>query len=37
MWDVVLDAVLDTLKLFPFLLLLYILIELMEPGAASFS
>lgn len=30
MWDVVLDAVLDTLKLFPFLLLLYILIELME-------
>ena len=30
MWGVVLDAVLDTLKLFPFLLLLYILIELME-------
>lgn len=30
MWDVILDAVLDTLKLFPFLLLLYILIELME-------
>ena len=30
MWDAVLDAVLDTLKLFPFLLLLYILIELME-------
>ena len=30
MWDVVLDALLDTLKLFPFLLLLYILIELME-------
>ncbi len=31
MWyDVILDALLDTLKLFPFLLLLYILIELME-------
>ena len=30
MWDVIADALLDTLKLFPFLLLLYILIELME-------
>jgi len=30
MWDVVLDAVLDTLKLFPFLLLAYVLIELLE-------
>ena len=30
MWDVVLDALLDTLKLFPFLFLLYILIELLE-------
>lgn len=29
-WEVVTDALLDTLKLFPFLLLLYILIELME-------
>lgn len=30
MWDVIADALLDTLKLLPFLLLLYILIELME-------
>ena len=30
MWNVVLEAFLDTLKLFPFLFLLYILIELME-------
>ena len=30
MWDVVLDALLDTLKLFPFLFVLYIIIELME-------
>lgn len=29
-WEVILEALLDTLKLFPFLLLLYILIELME-------
>ena len=29
-WDVILDALLDTLKLFPFLFLLYVLIELME-------
>ncbi len=30
MWDVVLDALLDTVKLFPFLFVLYILIEIME-------
>ncbi len=30
MWDVVLDAFLDTLKLFPFLFVLYILIEFLE-------
>ena len=30
MWDVVLDALIDTLKLFPFLFVLYILIEVME-------
>ena len=30
MWDVVLDAVLDSLKVFPFLLLLYIIIEVVE-------
>lgn len=29
-WDVIKDALLDTLKLFPFLLALYIIIELME-------
>lgn len=29
-WDVILDALLDTLKLLPFLFLLYVLIELME-------
>lgn len=29
-WEVMTEALLDTLKLFPFLLLLYILIELME-------
>ena len=29
-WEVITDALLDTLKLFPFLFLLYILIELME-------
>lgn len=29
-WEVIVDALFDTLKLFPFLLLLYILIELME-------
>ena len=30
MWNVVLDALFDTLKLFPFLFILYVLIELME-------
>lgn len=30
MWSVILDAVLDTLKIFPFLLLSYVLIELIE-------
>ncbi len=30
MWDVVFDALIDTLKLFPFLLLAYIVIELLE-------
>ncbi len=30
MWDVVLDALFDTLKLFPFLFVLYVLIEVME-------
>lgn len=30
MWDTVLDSFLDTLKLFPFLFVLYILIELLE-------
>lgn len=30
MWDVVLDALLDTLKLLPFLFLLYLLIEVLE-------
>lgn len=30
MWDVVLDSLLDTLKIFPFLLLIYILIEILE-------
>ncbi len=30
MWDVVLDALFDTLKLMPFLFVLYILIELLE-------
>lgn len=29
-WEIISDALLDTLKLFPFLFLLYILIELME-------
>lgn len=29
-WEVITDALLDTLKLFPFLFLLYILVELME-------
>ncbi len=30
LWDVLLDAFLDTLKVFPFLLLIYILIEVLE-------
>jgi hypothetical protein len=30
MWDILLDAFLDTLKIFPFLLVIYILIELLE-------
>ena len=30
MWDVLLDAVLDSLKIFPFILLIYILMELIE-------
>lgn len=34
MWDVVLDAFLDTLKLLPFLFILYILIEFLEHKTA---
>jgi len=30
MWDIVLDAIWDTLKVFPFLLLIYVLIEILE-------
>lgn len=30
MWDIILDAFLDTLKVFPFLLVIYILIEFLE-------
>jgi hypothetical protein len=30
MWQIILDAFLDTLKIFPFLLIIYILIELLE-------
>lgn len=30
MWDIILDAFLDTLKIFPFLLVIYVLIELLE-------
>ncbi len=30
MWDVLLDAVLDSLKIFPFILLIYILMEVIE-------
>jgi hypothetical protein len=30
MWQVILDALLDTLKVFPFILIIYILIELLE-------
>ncbi|MCX4287451.1 MAG: hypothetical protein OSJ68_09255, partial [Clostridia bacterium] len=30
MWEIVLDAFLDTLKVFPFLIVIYILIEFIE-------
>ena len=30
MWDVILDAFLDTLKIFPFIFVIYVLIELLE-------
>lgn len=30
MWDIILDALLDSLKVFPFILLIYILMELIE-------
>ena len=30
MWDVILDALLDTLKMAPFLFLMYVLIEVIE-------
>ena len=30
MWEVIADALLDTLKIFPFLLLIYVLIEILE-------
>ena len=30
MWDILLDAILDSLKIFPFILLIYILMELIE-------
>lgn len=36
MWEIILDAFLDTLKVFPFLLVIYILIEFIE-HATSFS
>lgn len=36
MWDVILDAFLDTLKIFPFLFIIYVLIELLE-HKTSFS
>ena len=32
-WDIILDAFLDTVKVFPFLLLIYILIEFLEQKA----
>lgn len=34
MWEVLLDSLIDTLKLFPFLLIIYILIELLEQKAS---
>ena len=30
MWEVLLDALLDSLKVFPFILLIYVLMEMME-------
>ena len=30
MWDILLDAFLDTLKIFPFIFVIYVLIELLE-------
>lgn len=30
MWDAILDAFLDTLKIFPFIFVIYVLIELLE-------
>lgn len=30
MWDVILDALIDALKVFPFIFLVYLLIELIE-------
>lgn len=36
MWEVILDAFLDTLKIFPFLFIIYVLIELLE-HKTSFS
>ena len=30
MWDVLLDGLIDSLKIFPFLFLIYVLMELLE-------
>ncbi|MEG2158686.1 MAG: putative manganese transporter, partial [Clostridia bacterium] len=35
MWDVLLDALLDSVKILPFLLVIYILIEFLETETAS--
>ena len=35
MWNVLLDALLDSLKVFPFLILLYVLIEIMEEKVST--
>ncbi|PWM75078.1 MAG: hypothetical protein DBX59_02690 [Bacillota bacterium] len=35
MWDVFLDALVDSLKIFPFLFLIYLLLEIIESGAAA--
>lgn len=35
MWNVILDAVLDTLKILPLLLIVYIIIEIIEANSAS--